>query len=80
MGFISSCQKQPRLPPQAMKLRPLVIQTLWRTSTSEGSCDLPPKILPMQARLTIGVGSRLNVTLPEGAPLSDWPGVQVLEG
>ncbi|KAJ5929221.1 hypothetical protein N7454_007069 [Penicillium verhagenii] len=49
-------------------------RSAWRTS--DGSCDLPPRVLPKQ--LLLAVGGRLNVELSEDSALSDWPGVQEL--
>ncbi|KAJ5087579.1 hypothetical protein N7456_011195 [Penicillium angulare] len=47
-------------------------QSTWRTS--QGACDLPPRIMSKQ--LILGVSGRLSVKLSEDSPLSDWPGVQ----
>ncbi|KAJ5562398.1 hypothetical protein N7535_003139 [Penicillium sp. DV-2018c] len=51
-------------------------RSTWRTS--EGICDLPPKVLPKQ--LLLAVSWRLNVELSEDSPLSEWPGVERLPG
>ncbi|KAJ5934450.1 hypothetical protein N7466_003997 [Penicillium verhagenii] len=51
-------------------------RSAWRTS--DGNCDLPPRVLPKQ--LLLAVGCRLNVELSEDSALFDWPGVQGLSG
>lgn len=51
-------------------------RSTWRTS--KGECDLPLRELPKQ--LLLAVGSRLSVRLTQDSPLSDWPGVEGLEG
>ncbi|KAJ5505033.1 hypothetical protein N7463_007907 [Penicillium fimorum] len=50
-------------------------RSIWRTS--DGICDLQPKVLPK--KLLLAVGSRLHVELSEDF-LSDYPGVQGLSG
>jgi len=51
-------------------------RSTWRTS--KGTCDLQPRVLPKQ--LLLAGGGRLSVRLSEDSALSDWPGVQGLQG
>ncbi|KAJ5923907.1 hypothetical protein N7466_008094 [Penicillium verhagenii] len=49
-------------------------QSTWRTS--QGICDLEPKVIPK--RLLLADSEKSNMRLSEDSPFSDWPGIQGL--
>ncbi|RAK96546.1 uncharacterized protein BO80DRAFT_428968 [Aspergillus ibericus CBS 121593] len=69
-----SCEEKPA----AQGKGSLLVNGRSKWSTSRGTCDLPPIVLPKQ--LLLAVQSRLSVRLSEDAPLEKWPCVKGLEG